>query len=106
MTGAICPLEEMCDIAHAYGALTFVDEVRCCRGYYTIRLIPQGTVDNNLGPDDRLAGPKALDTNYRIANQHIAELSIGSGRGAHTKNIPSHPIVVYHEHTIVNTTTT
>ena len=27
MTGAICPLEEMCDIAHAYGALTFVDEV-------------------------------------------------------------------------------
>jgi len=27
MTGAICPLEEMCDIAHHYGALTFVDEV-------------------------------------------------------------------------------
>jgi len=27
MTGAICPLEEMCDIAHKYGALTFVDEV-------------------------------------------------------------------------------
>jgi 5-aminolevulinate synthase len=27
MTGAICPLEEMCDIAHEYGALTFVDEV-------------------------------------------------------------------------------
>ncbi len=28
-----------------------------------IRLIPQGTVDNNLGPDC-LAGPKALDPNY------------------------------------------
>ena len=27
MSGAICPLEEMCDIAHKYGALTFVDEV-------------------------------------------------------------------------------
>lgn len=27
MTGAICPLEEMCDVAHRYGALTFVDEV-------------------------------------------------------------------------------
>jgi len=27
MTGAICPLEEMCDVAHKYGALTFVDEV-------------------------------------------------------------------------------
>ncbi len=28
-----------------------------------IRVIPQGTVDNNLG-QDRLAGPKTLDTNY------------------------------------------
>ncbi|XP_035014077.1 5-aminolevulinate synthase, nonspecific, mitochondrial-like isoform X1 [Hippoglossus stenolepis] len=27
MDGAVCPLEEMCDIAHKYGALTFVDEV-------------------------------------------------------------------------------
>eukprot|EP00092_Neocalanus_flemingeri_P023840 GFUD01025865.1.p1 GENE.GFUD01025865.1~~GFUD01025865.1.p1 ORF type:complete len:533 (-),score=146.48 GFUD01025865.1:151-1749(-) len=27
MSGAICPLEEMCDVAHKYGALTFVDEV-------------------------------------------------------------------------------
>merc|ERR1719283_621198 len=27
MSGAICPLEELCDIAHKYGALTFVDEV-------------------------------------------------------------------------------
>ena len=25
--GAVCPLEELCDIAHKYGALTFVDEV-------------------------------------------------------------------------------
>ena len=28
-----------------------------------IRLIPQGTVDNNLGPD-RSAGPKALEPNF------------------------------------------
>ena len=27
MSGAVCPLEELCDIAHKYGALTFVDEV-------------------------------------------------------------------------------
>ncbi|XP_077980340.1 5-aminolevulinate synthase, erythroid-specific, mitochondrial-like [Glandiceps talaboti] len=27
MTGAVCPLEELCDVAHRYGALTFVDEV-------------------------------------------------------------------------------
>ncbi len=31
----------------------------------TIRLIPKGTVDNNLVPD-RLAGPKALDPNFKI----------------------------------------
>ncbi len=28
-----------------------------------IRLLPQGTVDNNLGPN-RLAGPKTLDPNH------------------------------------------
>ncbi len=27
MSGAICPLEELCDVAHVNGALTFVDEV-------------------------------------------------------------------------------
>nr|XP_033777123.1 5-aminolevulinate synthase, erythroid-specific, mitochondrial-like isoform X2 [Geotrypetes seraphini] len=27
MDGAICPLEALCDVAHKYGALTFVDEV-------------------------------------------------------------------------------
>lgn len=27
MNGSICPLEEICDVAHKYGALTFVDEV-------------------------------------------------------------------------------
>ncbi len=29
----------------------------------TLRVILQGTIDNNLGPD-RLADPKALDPNY------------------------------------------
>ena len=28
MTGAVCPLEELCDVAHKYGAITFIDEVR------------------------------------------------------------------------------
>lgn len=27
MSGAVCPLNELCDVAHKYGALTFVDEV-------------------------------------------------------------------------------
>ena len=30
---------------------------------FKLRVIPQGTVDNSLGPD-RLAGPKVLDPNY------------------------------------------
>lgn len=25
--GAVCPLEELCDVAHEFGAITFVDEV-------------------------------------------------------------------------------
>ena len=40
MSGSVCPLEELCDIAHKYGALTFIDEVgllsvsivfKCCK---------------------------------------------------------------------------
>lgn len=27
MTGAVCPLNELCDVAHEYGAITFIDEV-------------------------------------------------------------------------------
>ncbi|XP_033109588.1 5-aminolevulinate synthase, erythroid-specific, mitochondrial-like isoform X2 [Anneissia japonica] len=27
MTGAVCPLKDLCDVAHRYNALTFVDEV-------------------------------------------------------------------------------
>lgn len=27
MTGAVCPLQDLCEIAHKYGAITFVDEV-------------------------------------------------------------------------------
>ncbi|KAF2367878.1 Tetrapyrrole biosynthesis 5-aminolevulinic acid synthase [Trinorchestia longiramus] len=27
MTGAVCPLQELCEVSHRYGALTYVDEV-------------------------------------------------------------------------------
>ena len=39
----------------------------------SLTVIPQGTVDNNLGPD-RLAGPKAIDPNYfrQLTNTLIA----------------------------------
>ena len=47
---------------------------------FLIRLIPLGTVDNNLGPD-RLEGPKALETRSHIlhtTNPLIASLLSGS----------------------------
>ncbi len=39
-----------------------------------IRFIPQGTVDNNLGPD-RLSGPKALDPDH-CKKHSLHDLSI------------------------------
>ncbi len=36
ITGAVCPLEEMCDVAHEFGAITFVDEVHAV-GLYGAR---------------------------------------------------------------------
>ena len=38
--------------------------MRYLQVYYSV-FIPQGKVDNNLGPE-RLEGPKALDPNYCI----------------------------------------
>jgi len=50
MTGAICPLEDMCDIAHHYGALTFVDEVHAV-GLYGAQ---GGGVGQRDGVDDKI----------------------------------------------------
>lgn len=46
MTGDICPLEELCDVAHYYGALTFVDEVHAV-GLY-------GTQGGGVGERDKV----------------------------------------------------
>ena len=55
MDGAICPLEELCDVAHHYGALTFVDEVHAVGlyghegdNYFQIVLI-RNILDNQMG---------------------------------------------------------
>ncbi|XP_075041038.1 5-aminolevulinate synthase, erythroid-specific, mitochondrial [Mixophyes fleayi] len=55
MDGAICPLEEMCDVAHKYGALTFVDEVHAV-GLYGVRGAGVGERDGVMDKMDIISG--------------------------------------------------
>ncbi|XP_068921283.1 5-aminolevulinate synthase, erythroid-specific, mitochondrial [Petaurus breviceps papuanus] len=55
MDGAICPLEELCDIAHKYGALTFVDEVHAV-GLYGGRGAGIGERDGVMHKIDIVSG--------------------------------------------------
>ena len=55
MDGAICPLEELCDIAHYYGALTFVDEVHAV-GLYGDRGAGVGERDGLMHKMDIISG--------------------------------------------------
>ena len=55
MTGAICPLEELCDIAHKYGALTFVDEVHAV-GLYGLNGGGVGERDGLMHKMDIISG--------------------------------------------------
>jgi len=55
MTGAVCPLEELCDIAHYYGALTFVDEVHAV-GLYGEHGAGIGERDGQLANMDIISG--------------------------------------------------
>ncbi|XP_010608401.1 5-aminolevulinate synthase, erythroid-specific, mitochondrial isoform X1 [Fukomys damarensis] len=55
MDGAICPLEELCDVAHHYGALTFVDEVHAV-GLYGSRGAGIGERDGIMHKIDIVSG--------------------------------------------------
>uniref|UniRef100_A0A9J8BQD1 5-aminolevulinate synthase n=1 Tax=Cyprinus carpio carpio TaxID=630221 RepID=A0A9J8BQD1_CYPCA len=55
MDGAICPLEELCDVAHKYGALTFVDEVHAV-GLYGAHGAGVGERDNVMHKIDIVSG--------------------------------------------------
>ncbi|CAK6951234.1 -aminolevulinate synthase%2C erythroid-specific, mitochondrial isoform X1 [Scomber scombrus] len=55
MDGGICPLEEMCDVAHRHGALTFVDEVHAV-GLYGAHGAGVGERDNVMHKIDIVSG--------------------------------------------------
>ncbi|BFG05463.1 5-aminolevulinate synthase erythroid-specific mitochondrial [Drosophila madeirensis] len=55
MTGAICPLEELLDVAHEYGAITFIDEVHAV-GLYGDHGAGVGEQDGVLHKMDIISG--------------------------------------------------
>ncbi|KAL7837491.1 hypothetical protein SRHO_G00272020 [Serrasalmus rhombeus] len=55
MDGAVCPLEEMCDVAHEFGAITFVDEVHAV-GLYGARGGGIGDRDSVMHKMDIISG--------------------------------------------------
>ncbi|KAJ8369427.1 hypothetical protein SKAU_G00094550 [Synaphobranchus kaupii] len=55
MDGAICPLEQLCDVAHHYGALTFVDEVHAV-GLYGAHGAGVGERDGVMNKIDIVSG--------------------------------------------------
>ncbi|XP_078518009.1 5-aminolevulinate synthase, non-specific, mitochondrial isoform X1 [Lissotriton helveticus] len=55
MDGAVCPLEEMCDVAHEFGAITFVDEVHAV-GLYGARGGGIGDRDGVMPKMDIISG--------------------------------------------------
>ncbi|CAN9515680.1 unnamed protein product [Ophioblennius macclurei] len=69
MDGAICPLEELCDVAHRYGALTFVDEVHAV-GLYGAHGAGVGERDNVMHKIDIVSG--TLGKAYGCVGGYIA----------------------------------
>ncbi|XP_054168614.1 5-aminolevulinate synthase, erythroid-specific, mitochondrial-like [Oppia nitens] len=77
MTGAISPIEELCDIAHEYNAITFVDEVHAV-GLYGKNGAGIGQRDNVMDKIDIVSGTlgKAFGNvgGYIAANASLVDM--------------------------------
>ncbi|XP_076468796.1 5-aminolevulinate synthase, erythroid-specific, mitochondrial-like [Babylonia areolata] len=84
MDGSICPTNELCDVAHKYGALTFVDEVHAV-GLYGDHGAGVGEQDNCLHKMDIISGTlgKAFGNmgGYIVGSEKLVDMirSYGSG---------------------------
>lgn len=84
MDGSICPTNELCDVAHKYGALTFVDEVHAV-GLYGHHGAGVGEQDGCLHKMDIISGTlgKAFGNmgGYIVGSSKLVDMirSYGSG---------------------------